>query len=359
MVAPCPTSMMVGSKKTKGMGVPTIDLSLERSKLSEIVVKACEEYGFFKVVKHSVAKEVISRLEEEGTAFFSKSSSEKRQAGPANPFGYGCRNIGPNGDMGHLEYLLLHTNPLSVSERSQTIANDPTKFSCAVNDYIEAAKGLTCEILDLVAEGLWVQDKFLLSNLIKDVHSDSLLRINQYPPVSLNGNKNRDTSKLEPHHLHNQNNNNNNNNTTNNIGFGEHSDPQILTIMRSNNVDGLQISTHDGLWIPVPPDPNHFFVMVGDALQVLTNGRFRSVRHRVLTNATKARMSMMYFAAPPLNWWITPLPKMVTPHNPTLYKPFTWAQYKQAAYSLRLGDTRLDLFKIQRQQDTHLASASP
>ncbi|KAK7392211.1 hypothetical protein VNO78_20641 [Psophocarpus tetragonolobus] len=354
MVAPSPTSMMVGSKKTKGMGVPTIDLSMERSKLSELVVKACEEYGFFKVVNHSVPKEVITRLEEEGIKFFSKASSEKRQAGPANPFGYGCRNIGPNGDMGHLEYLLLHTNPLSVSERSKTIANDPTKFSCAVNDYIEAVKELTCEVLDLVAEGLWVQDKFSLSKLIRDVHSDSLLRINQYPPVSLKVTKNWDTSKLEAHQLQSENNNN-----SNNIGFGEHSDPQILTIMRSNDVDGLQISTHDGLWIPVPPDPNEFFVMVGDALQVLTNGRFVSVRHRVLTNTTKARMSMMYFAAPPLNWWISPLPKMVTPHNPSLFKPFTWAQYKQAVYSLRLGDARLDLFRIQRQQDTLLATGSP
>lgn len=133
--------------------------------------------------------------------------------------------------------------------------------SCAVNDYIEAAKELACEILDLVAEGLWVPDKSSLSNLIKDNNGDSLLRINHYPPVPVNTkrNENWDPSKLDPRHLQ-------KNNTT--VGFGEHSDPQILTILRSNNVGGLQIYTHHGLWIPVSPDPNEFFVMVGDALQV-------------------------------------------------------------------------------------------
>ncbi|KAI4301541.1 hypothetical protein L6164_034809 [Bauhinia variegata] len=338
MVVPSPTSMM-RSKKTKAVGIPTIDLSMERSELSELAVKACEEYGFFKVVKHGVAKEVISTLEEEGNKFFAKSTSEKQHAGPATPFGYGCRSIGRNGDMGELEYLLLHSNPLSVSERSLTISNDPAKFSGAVNDYIGAARELACEILDLIAEGLWVPDKFALSRLIRDVNSDSLLRMNHYPP------KKWDPSEVDK---------NNNNNSS--VGFGEHSDPQILTILRSNDAEGLQICTHDGLWIPVPPDPNEFFVMVGDALQVLTNGRLRSVRHKALTNTRKTRMSMMYFGAPALDRWIAPLPKMVTPHNPNQYKPFTWSQYKQAAYSLRLGDSRLDLFKA---NDCDLITRSP
>lgn len=134
MVVPSPTSMMmIRTKKTKAVGIPTIDLSMERSELTEHVVKACEEYGFFKVVNHSVPKEVISRMEEEGAEFFAKPISEKRQAGPATPLGYGCRNIGPNGDMGNLEYLLLHTDHLSISERSKTIANDPTKFRYIFN----------------------------------------------------------------------------------------------------------------------------------------------------------------------------------------------------------------------------------
>ncbi|KAK4282592.1 hypothetical protein QN277_013950 [Acacia crassicarpa] len=322
MVVPSSNSMR--TKKINAAGIPTVDFSMERSKLSESVIKACEQYGFFKVVNHGVPKDVISRLENEGIEFFSKSTSEKRQAGPATPFGYGCRNIGSNGDLGDLEYLLLHTNPLSISDRSKTISKNPTNFSCAVNDYIEAVRKVACEVVDLVAEGLWVPDKYAVSKLIRDVQSDSVLRINHYPPM-------KSSSKRDP-----------------SMGFGEHSDPQILTILRSNEVGGLQICTHDGLWIPVAPDPNEFFVMVGDALQVMTNGRLRSVRHRVMSNRVKkGRMSMMYFAAPPPNSWITALPKMVSAEKPSEYRPFTWAHYKQAAYSLRLGHSRLDLFRAQ------------
>lgn len=124
--------------------------------------------------------------------------------------------------------------------------------SCAVNDYIEAVKGLACEVLDLVGEGLWVSDKSVFSGFIRDVQSDSILRLNHYPPLV-------DKDPSSPKVAH----------PCNKIGFGEHSDPQILTIFRSNDVGGLQISLHDGLWVPVPPDSNEFYVMVGDALQVI------------------------------------------------------------------------------------------
>ncbi|XP_028796925.1 gibberellin 2-beta-dioxygenase 2-like [Neltuma alba] len=329
----------VRSKKTTAVGIPTVDLSMERSELSELVVKACEQHGIFKVVNHGVPKRVILRLEEEGNRFFSRPVSEKLQAGPATPFGYGSRNIGSHGDNGDLEYLLLHTNPLSISQSSKTISEDPTEFSCAVNEYIEAAREVACEILELVAEGLWIPDRLALSRLIRDAHSDSVLRLNHYPATAKGKG---DPSQVLP---------------SNNVGFGEHSDPQILTILRSNDVSGLQISTHDGLWIPVPPDPSEFVVMVGDSLQALTNGRFRSVRHRAVTNGSKSRMSMMYFGAPAPNSWIRPLPVLLSPHQRPLYKPFTWAQYKQAAYSLALRHTRLDLFKAQ--DAPLLISASP
>ncbi|QHO54622.1 Gibberellin 2-beta-dioxygenase [Arachis hypogaea] len=282
------------------MEIPTIDLSMEnRTELSKQVVKACEEFGIFKVVNHNVSRE----------------------------------NIGTNGDVGELEYLLFPTNPQFISESSKSISNHPNKFSGAINNYIKGAKGVACKILDLVVEGLGVQDKFALSKLIKDVESDSLLRINHYPPSMTTD------SEMDPCAT---------GNTNNTIGFGEHSDPQILTIMRFNDVAGLQATTHDGIWFTVPPDPHNFYVIVGDALQVFSNERFTSVRHRVLiTDSLKARTSIMYFGAPSLNCLITPLPEMVKPpQNPSRYKPFTWEDYKKAMYSCRLGDSRLDPFKV-------------
>ncbi|KAF2312709.1 hypothetical protein GH714_039717 [Hevea brasiliensis] len=200
--------------------------------------------------------------------------------------------------------------------------------SSAVSGYIEAVRELACELLDLVAEGLRVPDTSVFSRLIRDVDSDSILRLNHYPPMPILC-KDNDTSSSY---------------NTNRVGFGEHSDPQILTLLRSNDVGGLQISLNDSVWFPVSPDPSAFCVNVGDVLQAMTNGRFLSVRHRALTNSCKSRMSMAYFAAPPLSTKITALPQMLSAVRPSLYRPFTWGDYKKAAYSLRLGDTRLDLF---------------
>ncbi|KAK9993189.1 hypothetical protein SO802_022892, partial [Lithocarpus litseifolius] len=90
--------------------------------------------------------------------------------------------------------------------------------------------------------GLYVKDKSVFSGLNGDVESDSLLRLNYYLP----------TSKDDD------------------IGFGEHSDPQLLSILTSNNVAGLQILAEKVAWISVPADPNAFWVIVGDMLQIDT-----------------------------------------------------------------------------------------
>ncbi|KAG8370570.1 hypothetical protein BUALT_Bualt14G0130800 [Buddleja alternifolia] len=323
MVVASPTTMKI-EKIRDDIELPIIDLHSNRSEASKLIVKASEEYGFFKVVNHGVPHQIITRMEEEAHGFFSRPGSEKQRAGPANPYGYGCKNIGLNGDIGEVEYLLFQTQPPFISLKSSNyVSNDPNKFRCAVSGYVEAVRELACEILDLMGEGLGGPHTSILSGLIKDVDSDSLFRLNHYPPS--------DVINTSP----------------SNIGFGEHTDPQILTLLRSNAVQGLQISLEDGVWVPVNPLPESAFcVNVGDVLQVMTNGRFLSVRHRAVVNSYKSRTSMAYFAAPPLHATISCLPGLAAPpQKPPMYRSFTWGEYKKAAYSRRLGDNRLNLFK--------------
>ncbi|KAG9144534.1 hypothetical protein Leryth_010757 [Lithospermum erythrorhizon] len=289
-------------------------------------------------------------MEEEGKEFFAKPVCEKQQAGPANPYGYGSKNIGIMGDQGEVEYILLQTNPLGISEKTQRISTDPMKFRYAVTSYIEAVREVACEILELISEGLGVPlDTSVLSRLIRDVESDSVFRLNHYPPLK---DSNKNTSASSFHHHENQNSTSNCNSNNRVIGFGEHTDPQILTLLTSNDVGGLQISLEDGVWIPVNPQPiSSFCVFVGDVLEAMTNGRFPSVRHRVIVNRVEARMSMALFASPPLHAKINPIPELLSGNNKKLFRSFTWAEYKKTTYANRLGERRLSFFMILKDEE--------
>lgn len=92
-----------------GTFVPAVDLSSPDAAYA--VVDACERFGFFKIVNHGVPADAVDRLEAEAVGFFASPQADKDAHGPANPFGYGNKRIGRNGDTGWLEYLLLGVNP--------------------------------------------------------------------------------------------------------------------------------------------------------------------------------------------------------------------------------------------------------
>ncbi|KAI3945024.1 hypothetical protein MKW92_005597 [Papaver armeniacum] len=82
------------------------------------------------------------------------------------------------------------------------------------------------------------------------------------------------------------------------IGLTPHSDPDGLTILlQLNEVDGLQIRK-EKIWVPVKPLSNAFIVNIGDILEIMSNGIYRSVEHRATVNSTKERLSVATFHSP-------------------------------------------------------------
>ncbi|KAJ8479664.1 hypothetical protein OPV22_023391 [Ensete ventricosum] len=303
-------------------GIPVIDLSAPGSEA--LVVRACEELGFFKVTHHGIPMELISKLEEEAVRFFALSQTEKERVGPASPFGYGSKIIGCNGDTGWVEYLLMEITSKPMSHASLAFLTEPSasSFRSALNEYISAVRKLACEVLESMAEGLNIEPRNIFSKLVMDEESDSVLRFNHYPPCPMPQASEGVVT-----------------------GFGEHTDPQIISVLRSNDTAGLQISLRDGSWVSVLPDRAAFFINVGDSLQVLTNGRFRSVRHRVLANGLKSRVSMIYFGGPPSGERLAPLSLLMSEGEESHYREFTWCEYKRCAYKTMLADNRLGQFE--------------
>ena len=118
----------------------------------------------------------------------------------------------------------------------------------AVNQYVTDVRGVATSVLEAVAEGLGVAPRDALSAMVTDAASDQVFRINHYPACPL-------LQRLPD--------------SCGVTGFGEHTDPQLISVLRSNGTSGLQIALRDGAqWVSVPSDRDAFFVNVGDSLQV-------------------------------------------------------------------------------------------
>jgi isopenicillin N synthase-like dioxygenase len=66
-------------------------------------------------------------------------------------------------------------------------------------------------------------------------------------------------------------------------------------------------------WIDVPAEENIFIINIGDMLDRLTEGRYRSTPHRVLNISGRQRISLPFFVDPSWEAEVVPLPLDGTP----------------------------------------------
>ncbi len=91
-------------------------------------------------------------------------------------------------------------------------------------------------------------------------------------------------------------------------GVGEHTDYGLITLLAQDAHGGLQVRSGDA-WIDVPADPYAFVVNIGDMLERMTRGGYRSNPHRVRNLSGADRLSFPLFLDPSWDATVTPLPQ--------------------------------------------------
>ncbi len=94
---------------------------------------------------------------------------------------------------------------------------------------------------------------------------------------------------------------------TDDWGVGEHTDYGLVTLLAQDDSGGLQVAAPEG-WIDAPPVAGTFVCNIGDMLDRLTGGWYRSTPHRVRNLSGHGRLSFPFFLDPGFSAEVPPLP---------------------------------------------------
>ena len=88
-------------------------------------------------------------------------------------------------------------------------------------------------------------------------------------------------------------------------------------------------------------------INVGDALQIMSNGLYKSVEHRVVANGSNNRISVPIFVNPRPQDVIGPLPEMLATGEKAIYKQLLYSDYVKYFFrKARDGKGTVDYAKI-------------
>ncbi|KAK4858048.1 hypothetical protein QYF36_010140 [Acer negundo] len=284
--------------------------------------QACREWGFFQLINHEMNSRLVGKVKLETEEFFKLPMEEKskyvQQDGDVE--GYGSMHVLSEDQKLHWGDRLYFTTSPPHLRKPHLFPNLPPSFRETLEAYSTGLINVAAKILRIIGKNLRMDDNEM--TLLSEGRQS--MSFNYYPPCP------------QPELV---------------IGIPPHSDSSGITILHEiNDVQGLQIKK-DGMWIPVKPLPNAFIINIGDALEILSNGTYRSIEHRATVNSLKERISIATFCSPKLDGEISPAPSLVTPETPARFRRISTIDYIQGLFSRRIdGKSYLDAMRIQNEQ---------
>ncbi|GJN34715.1 hypothetical protein PR202_gb23405 [Eleusine coracana subsp. coracana] len=259
---------------------------------------ACRDYGFFQVVNHGV--EEAHSVFDVARRFFDLPSAQRSRYASSDiraPVRYGTSfNQRNDGVLCWRDFLkiVVDDDKAAASSSSAAWPDAPVDLREVVAAYARATRRLFRELMDATLEALLGVGGHHDKNkkkMILEEGSSQMLVVNCYPACP------------EPDLT---------------LGMPPHSDYGLLTVLLQDQVKGLEI-WHEGRWVLVDPIPGALLVNIGDHFEIFSNGRYKSVLHRVRVNSARSRISLASLHSLPPDRVIAPAPELVNDMNPRRY----------------------------------------
>ncbi len=256
--------------------------------------QACREHGFFYILGHGVDEGLQERLLNVSREFFAEPLERKMEIRMAlggrawrGYFPVGGELTSGRADLKEGLYFGAELGDDHPLVRAGTPMHGRNLFPSriplfreTVLDYMAAMTALGHRLMEGMALSLGLEESYFADRYTKEPLV--LFRIFHYPRAP------RPPGE-EPR-----------------WGVGEHTDYGILAILKQDDAGGLQVKSRSQ-WIAAPPIPGTFLCNIGDMLDRMTGGSYRSTPHRVSSPTGRDRVSFPFFFDPAFNAEVRPI----------------------------------------------------
>lgn len=277
--------------------LPIIDLRSPAREVARQIHDACRVDGFFYLTGHGVPPSISDDLDALSKRFFALPTAVKQRYSMALggrawrgwfPLGGELTSGRPDWKEGlYLGTELAREDPRVIAGlplHGQNLLPDESVlpgFRSSITNYIDHVTRLGHRVLAGVAQSLGLPTDYFIQRYTADPLI--LFRIFLYPSHPVPGG-------IDARY-----------------GVGEHTDYGMLTLLRQDDVGGLEVRTQNG-WVDAPPIADSFVCNIGDMLDRMTGGYYRSTPHRVRINDSgRDRFSFPLFFDPNFDARIEPI----------------------------------------------------
>jgi isopenicillin N synthase-like dioxygenase len=292
--------------------IPVIDIHglVDDPAVLAALDEACRSWGFFQIVGHGIADDLVAATLAQMRAFFTLPGEAKRaiERSAENAWGFYDKELTKNRrdwkqifDVGPDS----HEGPLA-GNHAQWPSELP-EFRPVMEAFYAACEAVSFRLLAGIVRCLGMPATYL-HDAFTPQHT-SFLRLNYYPachepaapdaPLGAEGN----------------------------FGIHHHTDAGALTVLLADEQPGLQVYRH-GRWNLVEPRSDALVINIGDIVQVWSNDRYQAALHRVLASRDADRYSAPFFFNPGYDVIYEPLPSVCSEGDPAHYRPINWGEFR-------------------------------